>query len=79
MRSKHADRLAALDEQRLVLTQSQQAAHKRSKRVRIARRLPGAAVDDELLRALCDLGVEVVQQHPERRLRRPRPRVQLRP
>ena len=79
VRPEHANRLAALDEQRLVLTQAQQAAHKRSKRLRIARRLAGASVDDELLRALRDLGIEVVQQHPERRFGRPRPRVQLRP
>ncbi len=38
--------------------------------------LPRAAVDDELLRALRDLGIEVVEQHPQRRLGRPRPRVQ---
>ena len=44
----------------------------------IARRLAGAAVHDELLRLLRDLGVEVVQQHPQRRLGRPLPRVQLR-
>ena len=41
--------------------------------------LPGAAVDDELLGVLGDLGVEVVQKHPERRLGLPRARVQLRP
>ena len=33
--------------------------------------LPGAAVDDELGRPLGDLRVEVVQQHPQRRLRLP--------
>ena len=44
-----------------------------------ARRAAGAAVDDELLGLLRDLGVEVVQQHPQRRLGLPRARVQLRP
>src|SRR5581483_1650344 len=38
----------------------------------------GAAVDDERLRVLGDLGVEVVEEHPERRLGRPGPRVELR-
>ena len=39
--------------------------------------LPGAAVDDQLLGMLGDLGVEVVEQHPQRRLGLPRARVQL--
>ena len=36
-----------------------------------ARRPPGAAVDDEVVGPLGDLGVEVVHQHPQRRLLRP--------
>ena len=32
----------------------------------VARRLADAAVDDELLRPLRDLGIEVVHQHPQR-------------
>src|SRR5438128_2406897 len=40
-------------------------------------RLAGAAVDDELLGALRDLRVEVVQEHAKWRLGRPRARVQL--
>src|SRR5207244_3826119 len=47
-------------------------------RLGVARRLPRAAVDDELLRMLGDLGVEVVEKHAQRRLRRPRPRVEIR-
>ena len=42
-----------------------------------ARGLAGAAVDDEVLGVLGDLGVEVVHQHPQRRLGLPRPRGQL--
>src|SRR6185312_2777779 len=38
--------------------------------------LAGAAVDDQLLGALGNIGVEVVEQHPERRLRRPRTGIQ---
>ena len=38
----------------------------------------GAAVDDEILGPLGDLGVEVVQEHPQRRLGLPRAGVQLR-
>src|SRR5205085_6710070 len=39
--------------------------------------LRAPAVDDELLRVLGDLGIEVVQEHPQRRFRVPGPRVQL--
>ena len=41
--------------------------------------LAGAAVDDELLGLLGDLGVEVVEEHPQRSLGLPRARVQRRP
>src|SRR5439155_14379728 len=44
-----------------------------------ARRAAGAAVDDELVGPLRDLGVEVVLDHPERRLLRPREAGQLGP
>src|SRR5439155_22998333 len=58
--------------------QSEQRANDGPERLRIAGGLSGAPVDHELLRALRDLRVEVVEQHPQRRLRRPRARVQLR-
>ena len=73
MRPQHADGLPALHEQRLVVAEREQRADDRAQCVVVARSLPRAAVDDEVLRPLGDLGVEVVQQHPQRSLRRPRP------
>ena len=37
----------------------------------VSRRTPGTAVDDEPLGMLGDLRVEVVEEHPQRRLRLP--------
>ena len=76
---KTADRLAGLDEQRLVVAEPEQRADDRLQRLVRARRAAGAAVDDEVLGPLRDLGIEVVEQHPQRRLGRPRARVQLGP
>ena len=45
----------------------------------VARRPADAAIDHELLRALGDLGVEVVHQHPKRRLGLPAARAQRLP
>ena len=78
VRREDADGLARLHEQRLVGAELEQRADDRAQRLVVARGLAGAAVDDELLRLLRDLGVEVVQQHAQRRLGRPLPRVQLR-
>ena len=79
MRPEHAHGLAALDEQRLVLAEAQEAADKPPKRLMIARSLSRAAVDDELLRPLGDLAIQIVEQHAEWRLRLPGTRIQLRP
>src|SRR5439155_26667844 len=78
MRPEHADRLAALNEQRLVLAEAKQCSDELPKGLWIPRRLPGAAVDDQLFWMLGDLPVEVVEQHAKGRLRLPRPRMQLR-
>ena len=75
VRPKDADRLAALHEQRLVLAQLEQTADDGAQRGRISRRLARAAVDDQLLRPLRDLGVEVVEEHPQRRFGGPHARV----
>ena len=64
MRAEDADRLAALDEERLVLAELEQAADEGTKGLRVARGLPGAPVDDQILGPFCDLGIEVVEQHP---------------
>ena len=75
MRAEDPDRLPALHEQGLVLAELEQRADDRPERLGIAGRLPGAAVHDELLRPLGDLGVEVVEQHSQGRLGGPRARV----
>ena len=74
---EHADGLARLHEHRLVVGErAQRAAHG-------VERLPragGAArpsVDDEVVGTLGDVGVEVVLEHPERRLLRPASAAQL--
>ena len=69
--AKDADRLARLNQQRLVVGERAQFADDRVERVPGARRPPGAAVDDEVVGALGDLGIEVVHQHPHRGLLAP--------
>jgi hypothetical protein len=60
-----ADRAAGLDEHRLVLLQTAQGAHHRVEGVPVAGGLAGAAVHDQLVGVLGDLGVEIVLQHPQ--------------
>ncbi len=72
MRAEHADRLARLHQQRLVVGERLEGADDRVVRLPAAGRLAGAAIDDEVLRTLGHLGVEVVHQHAHRRLGLPR-------
>jgi hypothetical protein len=65
VRSEHAHGLPALNEQRLVVLQSPQRPDDRLVALPVSRRLSGAAVDDELVRILGDVRVQVVHQHPE--------------
>jgi hypothetical protein len=60
--------LAALHQQGLVVLQLLQRREDRLEAVPVARRLADAAVDDERVRVLGDLGIEVVLDHPERGL-----------
>ena len=71
VRGEDANRPPALDEHRLVALEGAQRALQRVERRPVARGLAGAAVDDELVRVLGDLGVEVVLEHPQRGLLRP--------
>ena len=66
MRPEDADRLARLDEQRLVVGQVAQLADDGVERLPVARRLARPAVDDEIVGPLGDLGIEVVHEHPQR-------------
>ena len=69
----HADRLARLHEHRLVGGERGERALHRVERLPRTRRPTGAAVDDELVGVLGDLGIEVVLQHPVRRFLLPSP------
>ena len=68
---EHRHGLARLNEQCLVVRELEQRMDDCLERLVRACRLAAAAVDDEVLGAFGDVGVEVVQQHAERRLRRP--------
>ena len=74
----HADRAAGLDEHRLVLLQRAQRAHHGVEGAPVAGGLAGAAVDDELVGVLGDLGVEVVLQHAQGGFLLPSPGAQFR-
>ena len=77
--AKDADGLPGLDQQRLVAGERPQLGDDRVEGLPGARRAAGAAVDDEVVGALGDVGVEVVHQHPQRRLLLPPTAGQLSP
>ena len=63
VRLEHADRLARLDQQRLVVVQLLQRREDLVEAGPVARRAADAAVDHQVLRVLGHFGVEVVLQH----------------
>src|SRR5512147_1070117 len=65
MRLEDPDRLARLDKQRLVVAEFAQRREDRVEAGPVARRAPDTTVDDEALRVLGHLGVEVVLEHAE--------------
>ena len=71
-------RFAGLDEQRLVVAELAQFPDDGVEGVPAPGRAAGAAVDDQMIRVLGDLGIEVVHEHPEGRLLRPAAAGQLR-
>ncbi|MNC86998.1 hypothetical protein D3C83_26920 [compost metagenome] len=71
MRAEDADRLARLHEQRLVALEIAQRRDDGVERGPAARRLARAAVDDQLVRTLRHVGIEVVHQHAKRGFLRP--------
>ena len=77
MGAEHADRLARLDEQGFVVFEPLQRFDDPVITRPIARRAADAAIDDELVRRLRHIGVEVVHQHPQRRLGEPAFRVEF--
>jgi hypothetical protein len=60
------DRLARLHQQRLVVGEGAQFADDRVERLPRTRGAAGPTVDDEVVRVLGHLGIEVVHEHPER-------------
>jgi hypothetical protein len=68
---KHTDGLAGLHQQRLVVLERGQFPDDRIVRGPVPCRFSGSPVDDEIVRALGDLGIEIVHEHPERRFLRP--------
>ena len=71
MSPEHAYGLPRLDEESLVLAEAHERAHDVPERLVRPRGAPGAAVDDERLRVLRDVWIEVVQKHAKGRLRHP--------
>ena len=69
--AENSDRFAALHQQGLVGLQPAQRGDGLVETFPVPRRLADAAIDDQFLRALRDLRVEVVHQHPQGRFRRP--------
>src|SRR5262249_33695842 len=65
VRLQHADRLARLHEQRLVVLQLAKRGDDAVERLPRSCRLARAAVDDEMIRILGDLGIEVVHEHAQ--------------
>src|SRR6266550_8798448 len=65
--AKNANRLSALHQQSLVGAKVPQLAHDGIEAVPVAGSLSRSAVDDEILRTLRHIRIEVVHQHPQRR------------
>ncbi len=76
MGAEDPDRLARLHQQRLVVAQPAQRLHDPVEGFPVARGAADAAIDDQLLRLLRHLGIEIVHQHAERRLGQPAPRAE---
>jgi hypothetical protein len=77
MGAEDADRFAALDEQRFIVLQVAQLADDRIEGVPRTRGFAGAAVHDEVVRPLRDVGVEVVHEHAQCRFLDPAVGAQL--
>jgi hypothetical protein len=71
MGAEDAHRLARLDQQRLVVAERAQRRDDPVVTVPVARSAADAAVDDQFLGPLGDLGIEVVHQHAQRRFGQP--------
>ena len=77
MSAEYTHRLARLDQQSLVLLEPFERLDDLVVSFPVARGAADAAIDDQALRILGDLLVEVVHQHPHRRLGGPVPGLDL--
>ena len=71
MGAEDPDGLARLDEQRLIVLETAQRRDDPVEGLPVARRPPDPAINDEFARPLGDVGIEIVHQHAQRRLRQP--------
>ncbi|MHC2703130.1 hypothetical protein ACVMHZ_006293 [Bradyrhizobium liaoningense] len=71
MGAEHADRLAGLNQQRLVGFELAQGRNDPVKALPVTRGAADAAIDDELARAFRDIRIEIVHQHAQGRFRQP--------
>ena len=71
LRPEHADGFAGGNQQSLVVLQPLEFPHDGVEAGPVAGRLARAPVNHQLLRALGDLGIEVVHEHPQSRFLRP--------
>ena len=79
MRAKHRHRLPRLDQQRLIRLQRLQRTHNRVKTFPIPRCFPRPAINHQLFRLLRHFGIQIVQQHAQRRFLLPSFAGNLRP
>ena len=77
MRPEHADRLAGLHKQRLVVGKRLQRPHDAVEIFPRAGGAADAAIDDQLVRVLGHIGIEIVHQHAQRCFRQPAPGADL--
>ena len=77
VRSKNANRLARLNQQRLIGLQYPQRSYDCIVGIPITRRLADATVNDEIFGPLGNLGIEIVHQHAQRSFGQPAFRLQF--
>ena len=77
--AEHADGLARLDDQGLILVQPLERFDDLVETLPVARGAPDTAINDKALRVLGDFFVEIIHQHPDGRFGGPVPGLDLRP
>ncbi len=71
MRLEDANGFSGLHEQRFVVFERRQRSHDGVERRPVSRGLARSAVHDQIVRPFCDIGIQIVHQHPERSFLRP--------